>query len=160
VASDVGISRVILPHADAIGYSGLKIIVPSELTERVAHMLKQYFKGIMQPFENIPLDIIVSGSFRRHVLEIARTIPFGEIRSYAQVACLACSPNAARAVGGAMAANPVPIIIPCHRVVAADGRLTGFSAPGGLEMKKNLLKMEGVEFKGERTIQKINVINR
>jgi methylated-DNA-[protein]-cysteine S-methyltransferase len=160
VASESGISRIYLPDEDALQSAGLVRIVPSGLTERVSLMLKHYFNGVVQPFENIPLDIGVSGDFRRRILELVRSIPFGEVWSYAQVACMAGSPGAARAVGGAMAANPVPVIIPCHRVVAADGRLTGFSGPGGLEMKKYLLKMERVEFKGERTIQKINVINR
>lgn len=160
VATVTGISRVCLPHPDVMLHCGLKRIEPSELTERAALMLKHYFAGEPQPFEKLPLDIDVPGSFRRRILELVRSIPFGVVRSYAQVAWMAGSPGAARAVGGAMAANPVPIIIPCHRVVAADGRLTGFTAPGGLEMKKYLLKMERVEFKGERTIQKINVINR
>ena len=70
------------------------------------------------------------------------------------------SPHAARAVGGALASNPVPIIIPCHRVVASDGRLTGFSAPGGESTKKALLQMEGVEFKGVLAIRHHAVIHR
>lgn len=160
VATAAGICRVSLPYSDAISDPDLFGLTSSELSERVANMLINYFKGNPQPFENVPLDMNVSGSFRSHVLELVRTISFGDIRSYAQIACMAGSPGAARAVGGAMAANPVPVIVPCHRVVAADGGLTGFSAPGGLELKKYLLKLEGVEFKGEHSIRKINVINR
>jgi methylated-DNA-[protein]-cysteine S-methyltransferase len=114
-------------------------------------MLTKYFKGVPQPFETIALDYNVAGGFRRRILEYIRSIPFGKIQSYGQVAAAAGSPRAARAVGGAMASNPLPIIIPCHRVVAGNGRLTGYSAPGGLMVKKLLLQMEGVEFQGELT---------
>lgn len=160
VASSAGVRRVYLPHQNAMQDSGLERFIPNQLTKRVALMLKQCFNGVVQQFETIPLDIAVSSDFRRRILEHVRSIPFGEVRSYARVALLAGYPGAARAVGGAMASNPVPVIIPCHRVVAADGRLTGFTAPGGLDMKKYLLKLEGVEFKGERAMQKNNVINR
>jgi methylated-DNA-[protein]-cysteine S-methyltransferase len=116
-------------------------------------MLMQYFKGKRQQFDNIPVDLNLSGTFRLHVLELIRSIPFGVVKSYGEVAHLAGSPGAARAVGGAMASNPVPIIIPCHRVIAANGSLTGFSAPGGIKIKKYLLQMEGIEFKGELVCQ-------
>jgi methylated-DNA-[protein]-cysteine S-methyltransferase len=153
LASDKGVNSVYLPHADSVLYlerEGLTGLPPSMLTERAAEMLKQYFRGVMQPFENIPVDLSVSGQFRRLILELIRAIPCGEVRSYGDVATMANDPGAARAVGGAVAANPVPVIIPCHRVVAGDGRLTGFSAPGGVLLKKYLLQLEGAEFKGER----------
>lgn len=156
VASEQGVSRVYVPHdgiADALVRDGLDKMPTSELTERVAQMLMQYFKGERQPFESIPVDINMSGAFRRQILELIRSIPFGMVKSYGEVAGQAGSPGAARAVGGAMASNPVPIIIPCHRVIAANGRLTGYTAPGGLKIKKILLQMEGVEFKGELVCQ-------
>lgn len=159
LATSSGIRKVLLPDMDNVEIIAPTIMTPSQLTERVSHMLECYFKFSAQSFDSIPLDIDVYGDFRRYVLNLVRSIPFGEVRSYAQVAFMAGSPRAARAVGGAMAANPVPIIIPCHRIVAANGSLTGFSAPGGLKLKKYLLRMERVEFKGERTILKTNVIN-
>jgi methylated-DNA-[protein]-cysteine S-methyltransferase len=116
-------------------------------------MLMQYFKGEQQQFEIIPVDLDSMSEFRRRVLDLIRSIPFGVVKSYAGVARMVGSPGAARAVGGALASNSVPIIIPCHRVIAANGRLTGFTAPGGLEMKKYLLQMEHVEFKGELICQ-------
>ncbi|OGR29894.1 MAG: hypothetical protein A2X83_09110 [Desulfuromonadales bacterium GWD2_54_10] len=67
---------------------------------------------------------------------------------------MAGAPRAARAIGGALAANPVPVIIPCHRIVAGSGKLTGYSAPGGIKMKEILLRMERVEFKGEVVCKK------
>jgi methylated-DNA-[protein]-cysteine S-methyltransferase len=160
LASASGVSRVLLPGEDTAQFAMLAEMSPSELTERSAYMLECYFKCGSQPFDSIPLNIDVSGHFRKSVLSLVRSIPFGEIRSYAQVAQMAGSPGAARAVGGAMAANPVPVIIPCHRVVAANGSLTGYSAPGGLQLKEYLLRMEHVEFKGERTNMKSTVINR
>jgi methylated-DNA-[protein]-cysteine S-methyltransferase len=156
VASELGIRRVFLPQENATGafiYAGLDRMTSSALTERVSGMLIKYFKGEQQLFELLPVDITLNGTFRRQVLELIRSIPFGAVRSYGEVAQLAGSPGAARAVGGAMAANPVPIVIPCHRVIATSGRLTGFSAPGGLKLKKILLQMEGVEFKGELICQ-------
>lgn len=156
VASEQGVSRVYLPHdgiVDSLDRDGLGGLSPSALTERVSGMLTEYFAGERQQFEIIPVDIVLTGEFRRYVLGMIRAIPFGVVKSYGEVACLAGSPRAARAVGGAMASNPVPIIIPCHRVIAANGRLTGYSAPGGLKIKKYLLQMEGIEFKGELACQ-------
>ncbi|MBK5275059.1 MAG: methylated-DNA--[protein]-cysteine S-methyltransferase [Desulfuromonadales bacterium] len=151
-ATEKGICRVYLPDEDVeqlFALDGLDRLPPSALTEQVSVMLKQYFKGKRQSFDLVALDYTVSGDFRRRILESIRSIPFGEVKSYGKVAADAGSPNAARAVGGAMASNPLPIIIPCHRVVAGNGRLTGYTAPGGLLQKKLILQMEGVEFKGE-----------
>jgi len=155
VATEQGVCRVCLP-GDAAGHTqdSLDILPPSRLTEQVAQMLTRYFQGEPQPFETVALDYSVAGNFRRRILESIRSIPFGQIKSYGEVAAAAGSPRAARAVGGAMASNPVPIIIPCHRVIAANGRLTGYSAPGGLQLKKLILLMEGIEFKGELVCQK------
>lgn len=156
VASESGVRRVYLPHDSAPQLfirDGLNNLPSSKLTEQVSGMLMQYFKGVPQQFDIIPVDLDLTGIFRRHVLGFIRSIPYGMVKSYGEVACLAGSPGAARAVGGAMASNPAPVIIPCHRVISASGRLTGFTAPGGLEMKKILLKMEGVEFKGELICQ-------
>jgi methylated-DNA-[protein]-cysteine S-methyltransferase len=76
------------------------------------------------------------------VLETVRSIPHGEVRSYGWVARQIGKPKAARAVGQALAANPMPLVVPCHRVIGSDGSLTGFT--GGLKMKKRLLELEGV----------------
>jgi len=126
----------------------------SELTQRVAVMLKCYFKGERQGFDDIPVDLAVVTPFRQRILELIRAIPFGEVWTYGQVAALAGAPGAARAIGGAMASNPLPVIIPCHRVVAGDGRLTGYTAPGGVARKEYLLRLEDVEFKGQRIFLK------
>jgi len=83
-------------------------------------------------------------SFQRNVIVAVRQLEYGETASYGDLAMRAGSPRAARAVGQVMATNRVPIIIPCHRVIASGGQLGGYSAPSGLEMKRQLLALEGV----------------
>ena len=155
-ASEEGVSMVQLPHADNelfIARARESARESSPLTEQAAMMLKSYFKGEMQLFDAIPVDLSGLTEFRARILLLIRAIPYGEVRSYSDVAAMAGAPRAARAIGGAMAANPVPIIIPCHRIVASNGRLTGYSAPGGLNIKRMLLRMECAEFKGEVACQ-------
>ncbi len=86
-------------------------------------------------------------SFREKVYEITKKIPRGKVATYSQIARLAGKPKASRAVGYFMKTNPLTPIIPCHRVVAKDGGLTGYSASGGLSAKKRMLISEGVRFK-------------
>ncbi len=102
--------------------------------------LLDYLDGKPVDFSDLPLDLPEEPRFWRRVWDICARIPYGETRSYADLAREAGSPRAFRAVGGAMAANPIPIIIPCHRVVGSGGGLTGFG--GGLEQKRRLLEME------------------
>ena len=85
--------------------------------------------------------------FKTHVLETVHEIPYGETLSYAEVARLAGHPGAARAVGNVMASNPFPLIIPCHRVLAAGKRIGGYSTPRGIGMKEQLLQMENVNWR-------------
>lgn len=153
-AGDGGVCLVHLPAGDDSYRKEFKDVPPSELTQRAAEMLKRYFKGERQTFDDIPVDLSAVTPFRRRILELIRSIPFGEVRTYGQVAGLAGAPGAARAIGGAMASNPLPVIIPCHRVVAGDGRLTGYTAPGGIACKEYLLRLEHVEFIGQRIFLK------
>src|SRR5258708_10160080 len=104
-------------------------------TER---QLKEYFEGKRQDF-SIPLDMRGT-PFQRSVWQALLAIPFGETRSYGQIAKQLGRPNAMRAVGGANGSNPIPIVVPCHRVIGSSGKLTGFG--GGLETKARLLKIE------------------
>lgn len=89
-------------------------------------------------------------SFRDRVYEITKSIPRGKVATYGQIAMLSGKPKAARAVGGFMRTNPFAPVVPCHRVVASDGSLTGYSGEGGIKKKKEMLIAEGVEFKGEK----------
>jgi methylated-DNA-[protein]-cysteine S-methyltransferase len=91
---------------------------------------------------DVELDFSVVAPFNRRVYEIARAIPPGETSTYGQIAKAMNEPGAARAVGKALGENPWPIIVPCHRVLAADGGSGGFSAPGGVETKARMLTIE------------------
>lgn len=103
--------------------------------------LDEYFAGLRQHFD-VPLDLRLATGFRRRVLEVLfERVGFGETRSYAELARLAGSPKASRAVGSAMATNPIPIIVPCHRVLRTGGALGGYG--GGIAVKRFLLTMEG-----------------
>jgi methylated-DNA-[protein]-cysteine S-methyltransferase len=105
----------------------------------LASKLRRYFEGGEPTFDE-PLDPAIGTKFQQRVWAITRTIRRGQTRSYGEIAHQAGT-CAARAVGQAMARNPWPVIVPCHRVVGRDGSLTGFG--GGLEMKRKMLEMEG-----------------
>lgn len=105
--------------------------------------LDEYFRGRRERF-TVPIDLSgVGGRFQRKVLHELRRVPFGRVLTYGELAARCGSPRAARAVGAAMAANPLAIVVPCHRVVAASGGLGGYSA--GLSKKRKLLSHEGVD---------------
>jgi len=103
--------------------------------------LAAYFAGQRRHF---PLPIAWDGlrPFQRRVLQAVYAIPYGETRTYGAIAAQIGQPRAARAVGRAVATNPMPIVVPCHRVVGAGGKLHGFSGPGGLQTKARLLALE------------------
>ena len=109
------------------------------LLARVRQQLTEYFEGTRTSFD-LPLDAAGS-AFERRVWELLRTIPYGTTTSYGALARQLGDPHATRAVGAANGKNPVPIIVPCHRVVGARGELTGFG--GGLDRKRWLLEHEG-----------------
>lgn len=110
--------------------------------------LGEYFAGMRKEFSGIPLDL-QGTEFQRSVWSALLTIPFGETRSYGEIAKQIGHPKAVRAVGLANGQNPVPVIVPCHRVIGANGKLTGFG--GGIETKHWLLAHEGASHasKGE-----------
>lgn len=99
--------------------------------------------GEADSLRDIEVDLDDRTDFQRLVLDRCRQIPRGSVRTYAELACLAGHAGSARAVGNVMATNRVPLVIPCHRVIGSGGKLGGFSAPQGLDMKVRLLEMEG-----------------
>lgn len=112
--------------------------VNTELSDRAREQLNEYFQGRRRRFD-LPLEL--SGTpFQKRVLEALMTIPYGETRSYKEIAEQIGSPRAYRAVGMAANRNPLMIFVPCHRMIGADGSLTGFGA--GLGMKRQLLELE------------------
>lgn len=92
----------------------------------------------------------MASTFTQKIYALARSIPKGKVATYGQLAKIAGNPNAARAVGTAMRCNPDIPATPCHRVVASDGSLTGYSAGKGISTKRTMLETEGVLFKGEK----------
>lgn len=116
--------------------------------EPLIRCLQAYAQGEKQTFEDIILDWRPYTAFQRAVMEACQQIPWGTVLSYGELARRAGHPGAARAVGQCMASNPVPLVVPCHRVLGANGRLCGYSAAGGLKTKKRLLELEGVRVPG------------
>ena len=106
----------------------------------VRRELDEYFAGRLQHF-GLPIDWALIGPFGRRVLRATAEIPYGDVSSYAEVAAEAGSPRGSRAAGNALGANPVPIVVPCHRVLRSGGALGGYG--GGLERKRWLLELEG-----------------
>lgn len=115
----------------------------NQLTIKAADMLRKYFSGQRVDFD-LPLDLEDCSEFRRTVYKAVAGIAYGTLKTYAEVAAAIGRSGAARGIGSAMAANRLPIIIPCHRVIGSDGKMTGYSAPGGTGRKADLLEMEGV----------------
>ena len=108
------------------------------LMRETKRQLRLYFAGDLREFD-LPLDL-AGTDFQKRVWNALLAIPYGETRSYSQIASKIGSPRAVRAVGAANGRNPVPIIVPCHRVIGASGNLVGFG--GGLEWKRKLLELE------------------
>lgn len=113
---------------------------PAEL-DAVRRQLDEYFAGRRRDFE-LDLDWQLSAGFARAVLERTAAIPFGETRTYGEMAAAAGSPRAFRAAGSALGSNSIPIVVPCHRVLRSGGGLGGYG--GGLDVKRELLELEGV----------------
>jgi methylated-DNA-[protein]-cysteine S-methyltransferase len=113
---------------------------PRRQVDDARRELDEYFAGMRQSF-SVPLDLRVSAPFARDILERLARVPFGETTTYGTLAAQAGRPRAARAVGTVMNRNPIPIVLPCHRVVGATGSLVGYG--GGLQRKEQLLRLEG-----------------
>ncbi|HSC76043.1 MAG TPA: methylated-DNA--[protein]-cysteine S-methyltransferase [Pseudomonadales bacterium] len=110
----------------------------------LVRQVKLHMKGQLQDFSNVPVYVDGATEFMQRVYTEAQRIPAGSVISYAQLAERLGQPGAVRAVGTALGKNPVPLIIPCHRIITTSGELGGFSAPGGVATKKVLLACEGV----------------
>ena len=120
---------------------GPRILEAPRRTDAVRRQLEEYFAGRRRDFD-VPIDWGLVRGFAADVLRATARIPFGSVSSYRDVAAGAGSPNAYRAAGNALGSNPVPIVVPCHRVLHAGGGLGGYT--GGLERKRHLLRLEGV----------------
>ncbi len=125
---------------DAVGDS----IADADWCPSLRSRLQKYALGVPTEFDDVDLLLPRQTPFQKRVVAATRRIKFGEIMTYGELAGRAGSPRAARAVGSVMASNKFPIIIPCHRVVASDGKLGGYSAPRGLDLKQQLLDLESM----------------
>ncbi len=144
-SSEQGIYRIVLPKKDKksvvreLERDVIDSGPASPLLVKAVKLLTRYFSGESVSFD-VPLDLRYYTSFQQAVWKAVLAIPSGETRSYAWIAKRIRNPNASRAVGQALGANPVPVIIPCHRVISSAGTMGGFS--GGIGMKKKLLGLE------------------
>jgi methylated-DNA-[protein]-cysteine S-methyltransferase len=123
--------------ARAFGVRVLRSAMPIEPARR---QLDEYFEGRRHRFD-LPLDVALLADFNRRVLRELARVPYGEVVTYGELAARAARPRAARAVGTVMNRNPLPIVLPCHRVIGANGKLVGYA--GGLGRKEALLRLEG-----------------
>jgi methylated-DNA-[protein]-cysteine S-methyltransferase len=141
---DAGITGVEMPGSPVLrgAREGDVAGAPEAIREAVAGV-RALLEGEARDLRDVVVDESILDPFRREVLRATRAIGPGATRSYGEIARAVGAPDAARAVGTALGANPYPIIVPCHRVLAADGALTGFSAPGGVVTTRRLLEIEG-----------------
>jgi methylated-DNA-[protein]-cysteine S-methyltransferase len=151
--TDAGITSVYLPSSRGVPGRPMEDGVdPPPFVRRAIAGMQAVMAGEPRDLRDIPIDHRDADEFRRKVYAATRDIPAGETRSYGAVARAIDRPDGARDVGAALARNPTPILVPCHRVVAADGKLTGFSAPGGLATKRRMLELEGAPGYGQQTL--------
>jgi methylated-DNA-[protein]-cysteine S-methyltransferase len=146
---DRGITATALPHSQpertraalARRADGPAAAPPPEVTGAI-ELIRQLLDGEATGLGDVALDLEGVADFDRRVAEVVRTIAPGETLTYGEVAARAGAPGEAREVGAAMGRNRFPIVVPCHRVVAANGKLGGFSAPGGVNTKLRMLEIE------------------
>lgn len=148
-AGEKGIMAVVMgpfDESDAAtriwGMFHIPTLIDQRATSEAIHQLEEYFYGDLRTFD-LPLDLITDTPFQDMVLTYIQRIPAGTTFTYGKVAAGLGDPERAIAVGQALAVNPLPILIPCHRVIGADGALVGYSAHGGVETKAALLRHEG-----------------
>jgi methylated-DNA-[protein]-cysteine S-methyltransferase len=146
VANDSRLAAILWENdkPDRVRLGPMREAPDNPILMRTAQQLREYFAGTRSRFD---LELEFTGTeFQKKVWSALLTIPFGETRSYSEIARQIGNPSAVRAVGAANGKNPISIVAPCHRVIGASGKLTGFA--GGLEAKEQLLMLEGCEWSG------------
>lgn len=151
--SDRGVTRFALPMRSAEEAAGrmgrlakgTRPAAPPPTVAAVVAAATRYFEGEATDFDNVVLDLDGQDAFFRRIYDVLRRVGWGDTTTYGALATtVGAGREAARDVGRAMATNPAPLIIPCHRVLAAHGKIGGFSAPGGARTKLRMLELEGV----------------
>lgn len=160
--NDIGVTRFQLPTKSAEATErlllrripGAKAASPTPDLAIVVDAVRRYFAGEAVDFSGVRLDLEDQDDFFKRIYDAARLVGWGHTTTYGTLARqLGAGPEAARDVGQAMAKNPVALIIPCHRVLAAGGKIGGFSAPGGSNSKQRMLEMEGVHVAPPKPVQ-------
>lgn len=146
-ATDRGLVRLAFPEQEPSGVAvelaaklGAEVSSSSTKLDPWRRELEEYFSGRRKRFQS-PLDWSLIGTFAQKVLAATYAIPYGRVLTYSEVAAQAGSPRGSRAAGNALGSNPIPIVIPCHRVLRSGGTLGGYG--GGLDRKRHLLALEG-----------------
>ena len=150
--SEKGLTRLCLPQSgrDSVERRLLRLdgAIPAgprpQWVAGLIEAIKAYAAGATVDFSGFPVDLAGVDEFRLAIYEAARKLAFGEVTTYGELARRAGHAGLARETGAALGANPVPLVIPCHRILAAGGRIGGFSAPGGSAAKERMLALEGV----------------
>ena len=124
-------------------WAGVVETTPPAGVQRALDRVQALLAGEPASLGDIPLDLDAAPEFHRKVYEVARTIPPGQTMTYGEIARRIGAPHESRAVGQALGKNPIAIIVPCHRVLGADGKMGGFSAGGGVATKRRILEIEG-----------------
>lgn len=147
--TDSGIARVHLPGlehqelAQRLAAGGAVLSLPTREVEALMERIEAYAEGQRVDFSDVTLDLTGAPDFHRRAYAYLTLIGWGEATTYGVVARQLGDVNLSRAVGQAMGSNPIPLLIPCHRVLASNGQAGGFSAPGGAETKLRMLALEG-----------------
>ena len=142
------ISRFVLPHyprselVDLLKWEHPEAVEDETALSALADLTRAYFNGQAVAFDDVECELPKPGAFGGQVLRACRQIGYGQTLSYLQLATKLGREDAARAVATALGKNPIPLIVPCHRVTYADGRPGGFSAAGGVDLKQRLLGLE------------------
>ncbi|MDP6637254.1 MAG: methylated-DNA--[protein]-cysteine S-methyltransferase [Phycisphaerae bacterium] len=148
VSGKNGLTRVVLPHytmqdlRELLAWEHKGAELNEKPFEDFIELSRAYFNGEQADFSDLVCDLPSETKFSGKVLRACREIPYGKTMSYSQISLAIKAEDSARAVAGALSRNPLPLIVPCHRVTYADGRPGGFSAPGGVNLKAKMLTLE------------------
>jgi methylated-DNA-[protein]-cysteine S-methyltransferase len=147
--SDAGLTRFLLPDPERRS-GGDTESEPPPWVEQIIERVRRHLTGEPQDFSDVRYDFGRMSAFNQKVLRAALAVKPGHTATYGDLAAaMSESPSASRAVGSALGANPWPLLIPCHRILAATGKMTGFSGPGGVSTKVKLLAVEGAQLVAE-----------
>jgi len=148
VAGESGLRRLVLPHyqadelADLLAWEHQGAVRNTGPFERIIELSRAYFNGNAVEFDDVACEMPGEGTFGGKVLRACRALRYGQTVSYSELAKLIGRPEASRAVAAALGKNNIPLVIPCHRVTYAGGAIGGFSAPGGVDVKRRMLALE------------------